>query len=246
MRLFRYFPVRHTPEQAKLEKRIVKHSLFLPLIFIAIMWLVKLFEVEFDLSLVRGGIYPHRIESLTGIITAPFIHGDFGHLMANSIPMFILMFALLFFYRNLAYRIFTLIFLLSGICVWLGAREAWHIGASGVVYGLASFLFLSGIIRNDTRLLTLSIVVVFLYGGMFWGIFPIKPNISWESHLWGGLSGIVLAIIYRNQGPPKQTWHWDEEDDEEHESEKETNTKSEKPYRKAPESILRESEEKKR
>ena len=110
-----------------------------------------------------------------------------------------------------------LIYLLSGLCVWLAGREAWHIGASGVVYGLASFHLVSGFLRNDVRLLTVSVIVVFLYGGMFWGLFPIKPDISWESHLWGALSGLFLAVYYRKYKVRRKKFEWEdapEEDDD--------------------------------
>jgi membrane associated rhomboid family serine protease len=145
--------------------------------------------------------------------------------MSNSIPFLILTFALLYFYRNLAYRIFFLIYILSGICGWVGGRESWHLGASGLVYGLASFLFFSGIFRKDANLLTIGIIVVFLYGSMFWGIFPIKPEISWESHLWGSASGLVLAFYYRNQGPVRPSASWESEPDEEDEEEYDENNK---------------------
>ena len=107
-----------------------------------------------------------------------------------------------------------IIYILSGICVWLGGRESWHIGASGIVYGLASFLFFSGVFRRDANLLTIGIIVVFLYGSMFWGIFPLKPEISWESHLWGAVSGLALAFYYRHQGPVRPVASWENEPEE--------------------------------
>jgi membrane associated rhomboid family serine protease len=199
----------------------LKDSIVLPLFFVAMLWIVKIAESILSLNLKIYGIFPLHTEGLYGIIFSPFIHGSYEHLIANSIPIFVLTFFLLYFYRNLAYRIFFLIYFLSGLCVWLGAREAWHIGASGIVYGLASFLFFSGIIRKDATLLTIAIIVVFLYGSMFWGIFPIKPEISWESHLWGALSGLLLAYFYRHQGPkrPVPAWQNEMEDNEDNEDE---------------------------
>ena len=214
MSVFRYIPGNnYTEEQRQLDKRIFRHSLFFPTFLVVLLWLIRLFETEFHLDFVRGGIYPLHEKGLLGIITAPLVHGSFGHLMANTVPLFVLTLALLFFYRDLAYRIFFLIWILSGTFVWLGAREAWHIGASGVIYGLAAFLFMSGVVRNNVRLLTISIIVVFLYGGLFWGIFPMKPGISWEGHLWGSISGLVLAVIYRKKGPPEEHHSWEEEDE---------------------------------
>lgn len=215
MSIFRYIPGHHyTEEQRQLDKRIFRHSLFFPTFLIVLLWLIQLFQAEYHLNLYRGGIYPLHVQGLLGILTAPLIHAGFNHLMANSIPLYVLTVALLFFYRELAYRIFFLIWFLSGILVWLGAREAWHIGASGVIYGIASFLFMSGIVRNNVRLLTISIIVVFLYGGLFWGIFPMKPSISWEGHLWGGVSGLILAVVYRKKGPPPEKTEWEEEEED--------------------------------
>ena len=199
--LSRYHPGSYTEEQYNLEKRIVRHSLFVSGSFIVILWLTKLFEVEFDLDFSTLGVLPHDVTGLRGIILSPLIHANFKHLIANTIPLFILAFSLFFFYRKSAYTIFFLIYLFSGVFVWLGGREALHIGASGLIYGLAAFLFLSGIISFNIRLLTISMIVALVYGGMFWGIFPLKPEISWESHLWGGVSGFGLAFFYRKSAP---------------------------------------------
>ncbi len=213
MRLFNYYPNRN-PADAEVEKKIFRHSMVFPTLFVVAFWLVYLFETVMELDFARFGILPLQLEGLKGIIFSPFIHGSFKHIAANSVPFFILSFALFYFYRNLAYRIFILIYFLSGVCVWLGGREAWHIGASGIIYGLGAFLFFSGIFRNDVKLLTIAIIVVFLYGGMFWGIFPIEPTISWESHLWGSVSGFFLSIYYRHQGPQRTHFEWENEPDE--------------------------------
>ena len=107
-----------------------------------------------------------------------------------------------------------MMYVLAGFCVWVFGREAWHIGASGVVYALAAFHFVSGIIRNDVRLLTLSVVVVFLYGGLIWGMFPIDPKVSWEGHLWGAISGVILAISYRKFIIRRDKFDWEEEEED--------------------------------
>ena len=226
--LSRYYQGSYSEEQYELEKRIVRHSLFVSGSFVVVLWLVKLFEFEFQLDFSSWGTLPLTIKGLRGIIFSPLIHGSFEHLIANTIPLFILTFSLFFFYRKSSYTIFILIYLLSGLFVWLGGREALHIGASGVIYGLAGFLFLSGIISFNIRLLTISMVVSLVYGGMFWGIFPTKPEISWESHLWGGISGLGLALFYRKSVPADRADEEDEEIDEtlqenEIESEEETN-----------------------
>jgi len=221
MPLFDYYPRNYEPHDKETEKKIFKYSLLIPFAIVAIFWVVKLVENLYDLDLSSFGILPLTIEGLPGIITSPFIHGSYDHLLSNSFPFLILTFALLYFYRRLAYRIFFLIYFLSGICVWLGGRESWHIGASGIVYGLASFLFFSGVFRKDANLLTIGIIVVFLYGSMFWGIFPIKPEISWESHLWGSASGLMLAYYYRQQGPVRPVASWENEPEEEDSDEEE-------------------------
>ena len=214
MRIFRYYPDNNADSDKELDKRILIHSLIFPGLFVFLFWLVKVIENAFGLSFVRFGVYPLHLKGLKGILFSPFIHSGYGHLLANTVPFFILLAALVYYYRRISYRIFFQIFIFSGICVWLGGREAWHIGASGVVYGLAAFHFVSGILRNDIRLLTLSVIVVFLYGSMFWGIFPIKPDISWEAHLWGAASGVILAVFYRRYAVRRKKFDWEDEPDD--------------------------------
>jgi membrane associated rhomboid family serine protease len=188
-------------------------SLIIPGIFVLLMWLVKAAELLFDLDLTSLGIYPRKIEGLPGIIFSPFIHSDLRHLFNNSLPLFLLSVALFFFYSEVALKVFSWTYLVTGLLVWLGGREAWHIGASGIVYGLASFLFFSGIIRRYFRLVALSLLVVFLYGEMVWGIFPdVYQNVSWESHMLGVFAGIVLAVLYRKEGPQMPVKVWEEEE----------------------------------
>lgn len=189
-------------------------SMIIPGTFVFFMWLVKIIEVLFNLDLSHGGIYPLDVKGLPGILFSPFIHESFGHLFNNSLPLFFLSVALFYFYSEVAVEVFTWTFFLTGILVWIGGRTAWHIGASGLVYGLASFLFFSGIIRRHLRLVALSLLIVFLYGSMVWGLFPgVYKNVSWESHMLGFFSGIVLSIFYRNKGPQRPVYEWMEEDE---------------------------------
>ncbi len=189
-------------------------SIIIPGIFISIMFLVKLTEILFESDFSIYGIYPLQISGLKGIIFSPFIHADFNHLLNNSLSLFFLSVALFYFYSEVAVKIFVWTYFLSGLLVWIAGREAWHIGASGLVYGLASFLFFSGIIRRYFRLIALSLLIVFLYGSMVWGLFPgIYLNVSWESHMLGFFSGIVLAIWYRNEGPQIPVYTWLDEDE---------------------------------
>jgi membrane associated rhomboid family serine protease len=200
------------------EKQRVYRSMIFPALLVLILWIIKSADVIFDLELNRHGLYPLQIKGIPGIFLSPFLHGDFAHLFANSIPLFILGSFLFYFYREIAWLILFLIYLLTGLWVWTFARGgAAHIGASGVIYGLASFLFFSGIIRREKGLLVITFLVAFLYGGLVWGIFPqLFPNqpISWESHLMGLLSGTLLAIYYRKRGPQKAEWVWEEDNDQ--------------------------------
>jgi membrane associated rhomboid family serine protease len=192
-------------------------SMIIPGIIVFLMWLVKIVEVLIEADFSRFGIYPLKLDGISGILFSPFIHAGFSHLFSNSLPLFFLSVALFYFYSEVAFSVFAWTYFLTGLLVWIAGREAWHIGASGVVYGLASFLFFSGIIRRHFRLIALSLLIVFLYGSMVWGLFPgIYKNVSWESHMLGFFSGIVLAIAYRHQGPRQPVYEWlDEEESEE-------------------------------
>ena len=213
MRLFTYYPSNPRKLDPEMEKRIFFHSLVFPAAFVFVFWMVEIIEVTTSLSFVKLGVYPLHWKGLPGILFSPFIHSGFNHLMSNSIPFFLLMFMLIYYYRRISYQIFFLLYFLSGITVWFAGREAWHIGASGVVYAMAAFHFVSGVIRNDVRLLTFSVVVVFLYGGLLWGVFPIDPKVSWEGHLWGAISGVALAFYYRKYIIRRDKFDWEEEEE---------------------------------
>jgi len=162
---------------------------------------------------VRYGLFPLKIKGLLGILTSPLIHADFKHLADNSVPLFFLSLAIFYFYREIAYKIFFIIYFVSGILVWFVGREAYHIGASGLIYGFASFLFVSGVLRKNVSLLAISLLVTFLYGSLVWGILPYDYKISWESHLMGAVTGIVLAVLYRDKGPEREKYSWETEEE---------------------------------
>jgi membrane associated rhomboid family serine protease len=192
-------------------------SLVIPVIFIALMILIKTIEILFEIDLSNLGIYPRTLKGIPGIFVSPLIHNDFTHLFNNAIPLLLLSVALFYFYSEVAVRVFSVTYLLTGLLVWLWGRTAWHIGASGLIYGFASFLFFSGLIRRYFRLIAL--LVVFLYGEMVWGLFPgIYKEISWESHMLGFISGILLAVWYRKEGPQRPVYEWMEDDVERVES----------------------------
>lgn len=197
---------------SSIESKIVKHSFLMPLLFIALLWLIAIVEHTLGVSFSFLGVYPRAVKGLPGILLMPFVHANFQHLFSNSIPLLVMGAGILYFYRSLSYRVFMIIWIVSGVCVWLGGRPSYHIGASGIVYGLATFLFLSGVIRRNPRLAAISLVVVFLYGGLIWGVLPIWPTISWEGHLFGGIAGIACAILYRDKGPQRKFYSWEVEE----------------------------------
>ena len=198
----------------KTEKQAIIRSIFFPSLFVALLWGVKFFEISLNINLIQFGVYPRRWEGLIGIITCPLIHSSFAHLFSNSIPLLVLGAMTFYFYRPIAFSVFFWVYLMSGIWLWAAGRAAYHIGASGLVYGFASFLFFSGIVRKEKSLMVLSLLVVFLYGSLVWGIFPIDPQISWESHLLGSLVGVATAFYYRKEGPQAKKFEWEEERNE--------------------------------
>ena len=184
--------------------------LYAPVIGVFSIWLVYWIEIKFGYNFTRLGIHPLKIEGLKGVLFSPFIHSNTSHLFNNSVPLGVLLAAIFFFYNKIALRILFLGTVFTGIFTWILATKSYHIGASGVVYMLFSFIFFSGIIRKHYRLIALSLIVIFLYGGMIWYIFPIKAQMSWEGHLSGFLVGLVLAILYRKVGPLKKEYVYKE------------------------------------
>lgn len=183
------------------------------LIFALLIVGLKFLEEYLALSWERYGVLPRSLEGLLGILTSPFIHGDWKHVFNNVFPLVILGISLRYFYKDISREVFLWSWLMSGLWLWSIGRPNFHIGASGIVYALASFLFFSGLIRKHTRLMAVSFVVVFLYGSMVWGIFPIKEHISWEGHLSGALAGIILAWWFRKEGPQKQKYQYEIEEE---------------------------------
>ncbi|MCC1484710.1 rhomboid family intramembrane serine protease [Winogradskyella immobilis] len=189
-----------------------------PLLFVMVIWSVFWYQVRVDSSIRKLGVHPQELEGLLGIVTSPFIHADIEHLYHNTIPLFILTMALFYFYNKIAWRVLLYGVLLSGLLTWLIGKSGNHIGASGVIYVLVSFIFFKGILAKHYRLIALSLMVIFLYGSMIWYVFPIKDGVSWEGHLGGLISGLLFAIIFRKQiaKPKRYVWEtetYNEEDD---------------------------------
>lgn len=177
-------------------------SLIPPAIFVLTLWLVRTVELIGGYDLFYFGIFPRKITGLIGIIVAPMIHANFIHLINNTIPFFVMLAAIFYFYHTVAWRVFIYSYLITGIVVWIIARPSYHIGASGLIYSYGAFLFFSGLIRENINLLAISMLVSFLYGSMVWGILPYRPDMSWESHLTGMVIGVLLAYYFRSEGPP--------------------------------------------
>jgi len=198
-----------------IEKKKLLSSIWFPFLFVLLLWAIKIVELQFELNITHWGIYPLTLSGLRGIIFTPLIHGSFEHLFNNSVPLLVLGTAIFYFYREVVYKIIILSWLLGGLWVWFTSPGVYHIGASGLIYAWAAFLFFSGIIRKNKNLLAISLLVIFLYGSLIWGIFPIKEGVSWEGHLMGGLAGLVLAFYYKELGPAKKKLpDWMEEDDD--------------------------------
>lgn len=192
---------------------------FLPgLLLIAVLSAVRYYETVTHLHLTHLGLFPRSVEHLGGMLTFPFIHRDNEHLFSNAVPLFILAAMLFYFYRDVSWKVLLLTWVLSGFWLWLGGRPSAHIGASGIVYGLASFIFFSGVWRKERRMMAVSLTVVFLYGGMVWGLFPFLKDVSWEGHLFGGLSGLLLSWVYRKEGPQRIVYDWENDTDEDMEN----------------------------
>ncbi|GIV32543.1 MAG: rhomboid family intramembrane serine protease [Chitinophagales bacterium] len=199
------------------DKRQLLRSMRLPLQFVALLWLIKGMELITHSDFSVLGNYPRKVNGIIGIFASPLIHGDMAHLMSNSVPIIILGALVLFFYPSVARRVVVGIYLLTGMAVWILARPVYHIGASGIVYGLAFFLFFSGVFRNDIRSLAVSFFIIFMYGGIIWGLAPYLSGVSWESHLFGALSGSFLAFHYRHKDvppPPKEPDLFQHEEEE--------------------------------
>lgn len=179
----------------------ISRSIIVPSRMIFFMWLIFFIEYRFSISLSMFGILPRSWLGLLGVFVGPLIHGDLVHLVSNTFPMLFLGTALYYFYGNIATRVYLGCYFGAGLLVWVFGRSTFHIGASGLIYGMAFFLFLSGVFRRDFKSLIISVVVVVVYGGLVWGILPSMPGISWESHAAGALIGGALAYYYRNESP---------------------------------------------
>ncbi len=190
------------------ERSLINQFWVIPFLFAMAMWMVFWVDERYMLDLYRYGLLPKHVDGLIGIFTSPFIHGSLAHLTSNTLPIILLGSGIGYFYPKVFSRVFLIGWLVSGLLVWFFGRETYHIGASGLVYALAFFIFFSGLFRGHPQLIALSLLIAFLYGGLVWGMLPIEEHISWESHLYGGIVGLVTAFFLRHSNPKHLSNHF--------------------------------------
>lgn len=205
------------------DKKEVYYSGIIAFLLTAITWIIQLVDSLFLLDLNRVGLQPLDWKGLIGIFTMPLLHSGWQHLTSNTPPLFLLLFGLFFFYKKKAWKILLCLYLVSGLLTWfMGRSLTTHVGASGLIYALAAFHFMSGVMKRVPRQMAFALMVVFLYGGFIWAFFPSlykNTSISWEGHLSGLITGITFAFYFRKAGPKppiyKNLLDDDEEDDDE-------------------------------
>jgi membrane associated rhomboid family serine protease len=190
-------------------------ALKVSLYFVALLWVVTLLDWGLEMELTRFGVRPRSLPGLPGVLVAPLLHGDFSHLISNSLPLLVLGTGMLYLYPHSSLKVIPAVYLGPGLAVWLFGRPPLHIGASGLVYGLAIYILISGIIRRDTRAVSAAMLVFFLYGTLLWGLLPNHSSISWETHLIAALIGLVLALLFRRLDVPlRKRYDWENESDD--------------------------------
>lgn len=190
-----------------------------PVLMVLTIWLVFWFQVRVFYGIKYYGIEPLTFSGLKGVLFSPFLHSNISHLYNNTIPLFVLSAALFYFYRNVSWKVIIYGILISGLITWFIGRQGNHIGASGLIYVLVSFIFFKGVLAKHYRLIALSLLVVFLYGSMIWYVFPVKDNMSWEGHLSGMITGFLFAVFFRKQIAKPETYVWEQPDYNEEEDE---------------------------
>lgn len=198
----------------KRDERRLMWSFLYPTIGLVVLWGIHTLGWFLDWNMALWGVYPRHLPNLTGILTAPLAHGSWAHLSSNSFPLLFLSAGVIYFYPKVSLPVFITSYLAPGLWVWVAGRSSYHIGASGMVYALAFFLFFIGVFSKDVRSLTLALVVAFFYGSMVWGVFPTQPGVSWESHLFGGIAGLIMGWYFRKSGPPPKRYRWEDDPDD--------------------------------
>jgi len=199
--------------------RFSNRVILIPLLLVLSIWTVFLIEVRLNINFNNYGILPRNLSGLKGILFSPFIHSSIEHLYNNTVPLVVLSSALIYFYRNAAFKIIFYGIIFSGLITWSIGRESYHIGVSGLIYVLVSFIFFKGVFTKYYRLVALSLIVVFIYGSMLWYIFPVDDAISWEGHLGGFITGFLSALFIKVPIPETKKYDWEKEDFNEAEDE---------------------------
>jgi membrane associated rhomboid family serine protease len=180
--------------------------------FVAAIWLIQLLSWAFGLELQQYGVRPRSASGLPGILFAPLLHNGFDHLIANTVPLLVLGTGMLYLYPNSSVTVLPAVYLVPGVMVWLFGRPSVHAGASGLIYGLVAYVFFAGVMQRDRRAIAAAMLVFFLYGGMAWGVLPVRPGMSWETHLAAALVGAALALALRDLDiPPRRRYSWEDE-----------------------------------
>jgi len=201
----------------KEEKAKIIRSIYIPSIVLILMWLVMLLQWYFSISFYFLGVNPLHLNGLQGVITSVLVHGNWGHLLGNSAPFFLFSSALFYYYPRISTKVFFGMWITSGIYLWLFARENWHIGASGLIYSLAFFHLTIALLKREMKIVSFSMLIIFLYGSMIWGFFPEfypKENISWQAHLMGAVVGVIFAFFFKEEAPKPKEYFEDEIDDD--------------------------------
>ncbi|GAA5215195.1 rhomboid family intramembrane serine protease [Corallincola platygyrae] len=191
----------------------LKSAIWATTLFVMFLWFLELGKWAFGWQLRGLGVYPGELTGLIGVLTGPLIHGSVAHISANSIGLMILMPALIYGYPRSRWWVLGIVWILSGLGVWFWGRESYHFGASGLTHGIFFYLFFVSLFRRDKRSIGLMMIAFFMFGGMLMTIFPREPGISFEYHLFGGIGGLLSAIMFWRWDPkPKEKrYSWEQE-----------------------------------
>jgi len=204
-------------DATRADARRLRLAFLIAAAFAAVLWAIEIGEAALGFDLSSYALYPREPIGLRGVLLAPLLHGGFAHLVANTAPILVLGTTLTYGYPKAAPMVIAVVWLGSGLAVWLFARPAFHLGASGLTFGMLAFVFTIGALRWDRRAIALSLAVFLLFGGMIWGVLPTDPRVSFEYHLAGALLGILMAFRLRDLDPPppEKSYSWEGEDADE-------------------------------
>lgn len=194
----------------------LKNSILITTLLVSLLWCIKSAQILFHIDLSALGVVPREITGLIGILSAPLIHGSLEHIFNNTLPLLLLGTVLGYGYPKTRWKVLALVWLLSGLGVWLFARSANHIGASGVTHGIFFYLFVVSVLRRDKSSIAIMMIAFFMYGGMTMTIFPREEGISFEYHFFGAVAGVISAVLWHKTDPKpvEKTFPWEGNEDE--------------------------------